>query len=176
MFHAFWLESNSLKHKPKKEPSSPMFQQSSPCQTQSCSRYIRVISPDFPLWCIASLDRVASKSSAPLLFQNYSCKLFQKSQMFKVSISPAYDPNSKDTSNSHSFCFGTHWKSSISSIFITETSQYHHENITAASPPITETPKHHRHRAETSPTYHQDITTQSLHITETRPRHHRHIT
>ena len=35
---------------------------------------------------------------------------FWKFRTTKISISPAYDPNSKDTSNSHFFCFGTHWK------------------------------------------------------------------
>ena len=47
----------------------------------------------------------------------------------------------------------------------------HHNiiTITAASPPITETPQHHRHRAETSPTQNQGIT----HIS---PKHHNAIT
>ena len=74
-----------------------------------------------------------------------------------------------------------------SSIFITETSQYHHENITAASPPITETPKHHRHRAQTSPTqnqgithktpkHHNAITTHHRDTPETSPTHHLKIT
>ena len=76
-------------------------------------------------------------------------------------ISPAYDPNSKDTSNSHPFFFGTHWKSqNVESVFITETSQYHHD-----------------HRSIT--THHWDTTaspTQSRDITNTKPRHHPHIT
>ena len=47
----------------------------------------------------------------------------------------------------------------------------HHNiiTITAASPPTTETPQHHRHRAETSPTQNQGIT----HIS---PKHHNAIT
>ena len=45
----------------------------------------------------------------------------------------------------------------------------HDQNITAASPPVTETPKHHRHRAETSPTQNQGI----IHIS---PKHHNTIT
>ena len=45
----------------------------------------------------------------------------------------------------------------------------HDQNITAASPPVTETPKHHRHRAETSPTQNQGI----IHIS---PKHHNAIT
>ena len=45
----------------------------------------------------------------------------------------------------------------------------HDQNITAASPPVTETPKHHRHRAETSPTQNQGI----IHIS---PKHHDTIT
>ena len=44
-----------------------------------------------------------------------------------------------------------------------------HQNITAASPPVTETPKHRRHRAETLPTQNQGIT----HIS---PKHHNTIT
>ena len=60
-------------------------------------------------------------------------------------------------------------------------------NITAASPPITETPKHHRHRAEASPTqnqgithrspkHHNTITTQNRDTPETSPTHHLKIT
>ena len=100
------------------------------------------------------------------------------------SISPAYDPNSKDTSNSHSFCFGTHWKfenvhqysSPKHHNTIRKTSpQHHHPSLRHQS--ITDTEqRHHQHKTKASPTYHQNITTQSLHITETRPRHHRHIT
>ena len=45
----------------------------------------------------------------------------------------------------------------------------HDQNITAASPPVTETPKHHGHRAETSPTQNQGI----IHIS---PKHHNTIT
>ena len=45
----------------------------------------------------------------------------------------------------------------------------HDQNITAASPPVTETPKHHRHRAETSPTQNQG----TIHIS---PKHHNTIT
>ena len=45
----------------------------------------------------------------------------------------------------------------------------HDQNITAASPPVTETPKHRRHRAETSPTQNQGI----IHIS---PKHHNTIT
>ena len=41
----------------------------------------------------------------------------------------------------------------------------HDQNITAASPPVAKTPKHHRHRAETSPTQNQGI----IHIS---PKHH----
>ena len=105
-----------------------------------------------------------------------------KSWWFKIS--PAYDPNSKDTSNSHSFCFGTHWKSENLHQYsspkhhntITKTSpQHHHPSLRHQS--ITDTEqRHHQHKTKASPTYHQNITTQSLHITETRPRHHRHIT
>ena len=85
-----------------------------------------------------------------------------------VWISPAYDPNSKDTSNSHPFFFGTHWKSQNVHQY---SSPKHHNiiTITTASPPITETPQHHRHRAETSPTQNQGIT----HIS---PKHHNAIT
>ena len=45
----------------------------------------------------------------------------------------------------------------------------HDQNITAASPPVTETPKYHRHRAETSPTQNQGI----IHIS---PKHNNTIT
>ena len=77
-------------------------------------------------------------------------------------ISPAYDPNSKDTWNSHAFCVGTHWKS---------------ENAHQCS-----SPKHHK----PWPKHHRSITTrhwdtkasptQSRDITNTKPRHHPHIT
>ena len=40
MFHAFWLGSNSLKHKPKKEPSWPMFQQDH--HVKGCLKYLQV--------------------------------------------------------------------------------------------------------------------------------------
>ena len=70
-------------------------------------------------------------------------------------ISPAYDPNEQPP-----FFLRNPLKiSKCSSVF----------TITAASPPITETPQHHRHRAETSPTQNQGIT----HIS---PKHHNAIT
>ena len=82
--------------------------------------------------------------------------------LHKPSISPAYDPNSKDTWNSHVFCVGTHWKS---------------ENAHQCS-----SPKHHK----PWPKHHRSITTrhwdtkasptQSRDITNTKPRHHPHIT
>ena len=80
----------------------------------------------------------------------------------KNTISPAYDPNSKNTWNSHVFCVGTHWKS---------------ENVHQCS-----SPKHHK----PWPKHHRSITTrhwdtkasptQSRDITNTKPRHHPHIT
>ena len=99
-------------------------------------------------------------------------------------ISPAYDPNSKDTSNSHSFCFGTHWKFEN---FHQYSSPKHHNTITKTSPQhhhpslrhqsITDTEqRHHQHKTKASPTYHQNITTQSLHITDTSLKDHQNIT
>ena len=82
--------------------------------------------------------------------------------LYLSQISPAYDPNSKDTWNSHAFCVGTHWKS---------------ENAHQCS-----SPKHHK----PWPKHHRSITTrhcdtkasptQSKDITNTKPRHHPHIT
>ena len=103
------------------------------------------------------------------------------SEVFFVSwtgneISPAYDPNSKDTWNSHAFCVGTHWKIwKCSSMFVNETSQtmhktspqHHHPSLRHQS--ITDTEqRHHQHKTKASSTYHQNIT-------ETCPRHHQHI-
>ena len=41
------------------------------CHSMTNSRYRWLVIPPFPLWCIASLDRVASKSSTPLLFKTF---------------------------------------------------------------------------------------------------------
>ena len=78
------------------------------------------------------------------------------------TISPAYDPNSKDTWNSHAFCVGTHWKS---------------ENAHQCSSPKHQKPWPKHHRSIT--TRHWDTKaspTQSRDITNTKPRHHPHIT
>ena len=41
------------------------------CHSMTNSRYRWLVRPPFPLWCIASLDRVAPKSSIPLLFKTF---------------------------------------------------------------------------------------------------------
>ena len=52
----------------------------------------------------------------------------------------------------------------------------HDQNITAASPPVTETPKHHQKANKTTPRHHQKKQRQDRDITETSPKPHRDIT
>ena len=118
------------------------------------------------------LRRVLLKKNCHETLVNLDCDQKLPNLVFGRSMSPsAYDPNSKDTSNNHSFCFGTHWKSEnvhqCSSPkhhnTITKTSpQHHHPSLRHQS--ITDTEqRNHQHKTKASPTYHQNITTQSLH-------------
>ena len=107
-----------------------------------------------------------------------------------LQISPAYDPNSKDTWNSHAFCVGTHWKSeNAHQCSSPKTELRHHRKKTETllkqwthhwhkARDITDiSPKHRRDKTNTSLPHHPNQTdtslTQTRDITETSLTHHR---
>ena len=89
MFHAFRLESNSLKHKPKKGPSWPMFQQDH--HVEGCLKYLQVRKSGVPdiYPCHMSSSFVGRGNdmgtSAPCyskikMFQKIKCLKFQEAR------------------------------------------------------------------------------------------------